>query len=73
MSEKINNLYLYKHKQTIGKRIELARLELNIPVFIMCNTLNVTEPEYLKIITGKSALNVFQAICFITETNKPLF
>ena len=45
----------------------------NIPVFIMCNILNIeTEMMYHKIKSGKIELDLYQKISFVEFTETPL-
>ncbi len=72
MSNKNETYDLFRHRHAIGREIELIRQELNIPVYIMCNTLGIDEPDYYKLINGKITPTVFQLICFIDFTRRPL-
>lgn len=56
-----------------GKRIEEIRQELKIPVYIMCNMLNIdSEIEYDQIIKGHKKLTNRQKIMIVSETHKIL-
>ncbi len=56
-----------------GKRIEEIRQELKIPVYIMCNMLNIdSEIEYDRIIHGHTKLTNYQKIMVVSETRKML-
>ena len=55
------------------KRIEEIRQELKIPVYIMCNMLNIdSEIEYDQIIKGHKKLTNRQKIMIVSETHKIL-
>ena len=58
---------------SINREIENYRKIHNIPVFIMCNILNIeTEMMYHKIKSGKIELDLYQKISFIEFTKTPL-
>lgn len=58
---------------SINREIENYRKNHNIPVFIMCNILNIeTEMMYHKIKSGKIELDLYQKISFVEFTKTPL-
>lgn len=58
---------------SINREIENYRKIHNIPVFIMCNILNIeTEMMYHKIKSGKIELDLYQKISFVEFTKMPL-
>ena len=58
---------------SINREIETYRKIHNIPVFIMCNILNIeTEMMYHKIKSGKIELDLYQKISFVEFTKTPL-
>ena len=58
---------------SINREIENYRKIHNIPVFIMCNILNIeTEMMYHKIKSGKIKLDLYQKISFVEFTKTPL-
>ncbi|MEE1029562.1 MAG: hypothetical protein UIC65_00900 [Alphaproteobacteria bacterium] len=58
---------------SINREIENYRKIHNIPVFIMCNILNIeTEMMYHKIKSGKIELDLYQKISFVEFTKTPL-
>ncbi len=57
----------------LGSQIEKIRIELNIPIYIMCNILNISsELEYHNICNGSTELTTWQKCMFIIETQHPL-
>lgn len=57
---------------SINREIENYRKIHNIPVFIMCNILNIeTEMMYHKIKSGKIELDLYQKISFVEFTKMP--
>ena len=57
----------------LGSQIEKIRIELNIPIYIMCNILNInSELEYHNICNGTTELTTWQKCMFIIETQHPL-
>ena len=58
---------------SINREIENYRKIHNIPVFIMCNILNIeTEMMYHKIKSGKIELDLYQKISFVEFTKTPV-
>lgn len=62
----------------MGTEIEQLRLERKIPMWIMCQTMNLdSEAEYAEIIYGRTAPTVYQMIMLIElfkcGFNSPLF
>ena len=58
---------------SINREIENYRKIHNIPVFIMCNILNIErEMMYHKIKSGKIELDLYQKISFVEFTKTPL-
>ena len=58
---------------SINREIENYRKIHNIPVFIMCNILNIeTEMMYHKIKSEKIELDLYQKISFVEFTKTPL-
>jgi len=52
---------------TPGQRIEAARRHANIPIFIMCNALNLnSEHEYKMLTTNHKTVTVYQQIMTFT-------
>ncbi len=50
----------------VGYQIEKTRQELGLPLWYMCNILDITsEQEYHDIITGRTKLTAYQQIMFI--------
>ena len=51
----------------LGHEIEKLRIEYNIPIWIICNSLNLlSEQEYHRIITNQIQLNVYQMIMVVS-------
>ncbi|MBD5388725.1 hypothetical protein HDR63_00530 [bacterium] len=51
----------------LGYWIEEARITANIPVYMMCNTLDLeTEADYKKLIGGRDHLSIYQTIMLLT-------
>ena len=55
-----------------GKEIERIRCECGLSVVDMCNVMNMTESDYRALIIGMYTLSVFQCICLICCTRRPL-
>lgn len=57
----------------IGQQMEQIRQKKNIPVFIICNALNlITEMEYHNIKTGRIQPTAYQMIMFMIATRHHL-
>ena len=51
----------------LGYWIEEARIVANIPVYMMCNNLDLeTEADYKKLIGGRDHLSIYQTIMLLT-------
>lgn len=50
-----------------GQRIEAARIHAGIPIYIMCNAMDLlTESEYKTIVAGNKKLTICQQIMIFT-------
>ena len=57
----------------LGHEIEKLRIEYNIPIWIICNSLNLlSEQEYHRIVTNQIQLNVYQMIMAVSLFQRSL-
>ena len=57
----------------LGQEIEKLRIKYGIPVWIMCNSLNLlTEQEYWRIVSNRGCLSVYQLIMLVSLFQHPL-
>ena len=57
---------------TLGQEMERNRIAANIPVWRICDTLDVSEAGYYKIVSGDNIPTIYQLIMFMGDTRMTL-
>ena len=57
----------------LGQEIEQIRIKRGISVFCICNTLNMSESEYMRFVSQGKKLSNYQMIMFMDETRHGLY
>lgn len=57
----------------LGQEIEQIRIKRGISVFCICNTLNMSETEYMHFVSHGKKLSNYQMIMFMDETRHGLY
>lgn len=57
----------------LGQEIEQIRIKRGISVFCICNTLNMSETEYMHFVSRGKKLSNYQMIMFMDETRHGLY
>ena len=64
---------LWGDAMLLGHEIEKLRIEYGIPVWIMCNSLDLlTEQDYKRVAANKTQLNVYQMIMMVSLFRRSL-